>query len=156
MATRARVRKAWLITVAFALLILPLSVGPAGAVDSNPPSPPTDLYAYTDDSGVHLSWSPPADADEAAISYRVYRAEEGATAGLIGESEDAAFVDTEADSLTAYAYFVTAVNGNGESMPSGEVQRPAYPHCMVIWGIGRYGLQIRPECLFPLPIPLKL
>jgi fibronectin type 3 domain-containing protein len=91
------------------------------------PSAPYGLRGQPGDNQVTLSWQ----AGAGATSFSVYRgpapgAETLYQAGLASPS----FVDVAAVNGTRYFYTVTALNGVGESAPSGEARvTPAPPTC---------------------------
>lgn len=59
---------------------------------------------------VYLTWSVPPDGGNPILNYNVYR-----NGLLIGSSPIAAYQDTTVAPATTYSYYVTAVNGIGES-----------------------------------------
>jgi hypothetical protein len=93
----------------------------AGSEQTSLPGFPTNLTATPGNAQVALNWTAPAGA----TSYNLYR---GTTAGGEGTSPymtgltATTFTDTGLSNGTTYFYQVTAVNSNGESARSAEVQ----------------------------------
>ncbi len=84
------------------------------------PDPPSGLLALAEVSQVRLRWDPSPSGD--TVGYHVYRRESGdfrrLTARPIGDRE---FLDTSVSSGAAYAYRVTAVDGQGNEGEPGAV-----------------------------------
>jgi hypothetical protein len=99
----------------------------ADSVRADVPAAPEGLRrrTYETDFVVRLWWEPTPGAD----SYNIYRADE--TNGLFELAAialtDPAFADVDALFQHNYHYFISGVNAEGESAPSGEVfARPDY------------------------------
>jgi fibronectin type 3 domain-containing protein len=92
------------------------------------PEPPTNLVAIGGDTRVSLSWqAPPSDGGSPVTNYNIYRGTSpGGEAWLAQVGGDArSYTDTAVTNGVTYYYYVTAVNGIGESGPSNEA--PATP-----------------------------
>lgn len=87
--------------------------------DPTPPTAPAGLTAAAvSPSQVDLSWSPATDPESGISRYRIYR--DGAR---VGEASGTSFSDTGLEPGKAYAYRVSAVNGEGMEGPAaGEAQ----------------------------------
>jgi LPXTG-motif cell wall-anchored protein len=85
---------------------------------------------------VNLTWR----GSTAALSYNIYRSENGGAFEIIGSSTTASYSDLTAEVDKNYAYKVTAVNGEDESSQTSEVTVKVYEP---IWkfdvGNGRAG-----------------
>jgi hypothetical protein len=90
----------------------------ASAAPPSIPQPPTNLSGTSTITSVVLTWSPSA----LATSYRVYSSLFPAQETLLASGIP--LLTFEIDGLTpatSYYFYVTAVNGNGESAPSSEL-----------------------------------
>ncbi|MCG7841231.1 MAG: fibronectin type III domain-containing protein, partial [Methanomassiliicoccales archaeon] len=92
------------------------------AVPMTQASSPTDLQAIAGLDDIGLSWSPPASTGGSVITnYEIYR---GVTSGnespLITMGNATTYLDPTVESGVSYYYYVTAVNGAGESVASNE------------------------------------
>lgn len=95
----------------------------AGAVDTTPPSAPSNLVAtVSGTSGIDLSWT--ASTDNVGVtSYRVHRSTDSVTFVLAGTSTTTGFADLGLAAGTTYHYRVTALDAAGnESAVSNTVQ----------------------------------
>ncbi|MFL6528963.1 MAG: dockerin type I domain-containing protein, partial [Chthoniobacterales bacterium] len=106
------------------------------AYDPNPaepvaPAPPRVDSVVRDGTGlVTITWSAPDNGGSPIVSYNVYRRTSSGTYGAPLASVPAgtlSYVDTTADSSTAYFYKVTAVNALGEGLNCGEFPISAPP-----------------------------
>jgi hypothetical protein len=72
---------------------------------------------------VSLSWVAPANSPVPVADYNIYRATGSSSSyQLLNSSNSTSFVDSSAQSNTAYTYYVTSVSGSGaESIPSNQV-----------------------------------
>ena len=82
-----------------------------------PASVPTGLAVASQSTGVVLTWN----VATGASSYKVYRAESGGAASVVGTVDVTTFTDKTATPGVTYSYSVTAVNGAGESARSSTV-----------------------------------
>lgn len=80
-----------------------------------PMLPPSDLRATAGNRLVNLSWTAPGDEDNRPDGYIVYRDERRINDELLRETE---YQDRNLTNFTPYSYYVTAVYGESESMPS--------------------------------------
>jgi hypothetical protein len=83
-----------------------------------PPMGPSHTYG---DLYINLSWDPPLDDFGLPVEgYNVYRRAGGGPSEMIGVvgAMDLTFVDTQVTVGTLYVYYITAMNGKGESGPS--------------------------------------
>ncbi|NOU95765.1 hypothetical protein GC093_21435 [Paenibacillus sp. LMG 31456] len=90
------------------------------------PSAPGSVIASAGDAKVTLSWA----ASSGATSYTVKRStsQNGTFSTIASNVTLTSYVDSGLTNGTAYFYVVTAVNANGESLPSGQVSAtPAAP-----------------------------
>ena len=115
-----------LVLVFFSALILALlqscggsgSSGGGGGGGGNLPSAPTGLTATAGNTQVSLSWT----ASSGATSYHVKRGTAtGGPYSQAGAATAAGFTDTGLTNGTKYYYVVAALNANGESANSSEV-----------------------------------
>jgi fibronectin type 3 domain-containing protein len=95
--------------------------------DDTPPPAPADLAATAaGPDQIDLTWTAAVDPESGVDSYNVYR--DGA---LAGSSATTSFSDTGLDPNTAYAYEVSAVNGEGlegaKSDPAAATTDPPPP-----------------------------
>jgi fibronectin type 3 domain-containing protein len=88
------------------------------------PDPPLELVAVAGDARVSLSWQRPPDGGSPITNYNIWR---GTTPG--GETwldqvpaDVLSYTDSTVTNGQTYYYYVTAVNAEGESDPSNEVQ----------------------------------
>ncbi len=82
--------------------------------DVFPPDPPNAFSAISDNGIVILLWTPPSAQDVAG--YRIYRLEEGASAGRMLQNElirTLSFRDSDASPDSKYEYSITAVDTHG-------------------------------------------
>jgi len=93
------------------------STPPAG----QPPATPAGLVATPGDRQVSLTWSVSSDADNYPTGYRVYRAQAGTEFTLLASLTQNTFLDAGLVNGTTYRYTVAAVNWNGESAATAEV-----------------------------------
>jgi len=94
------------------------------ALGSDSPSPPLNLKTVAGGSYVNLSWNPPADNGGAPITeYRIYRSTSSGNETFLAsvDGNTTWYNDTSVTNGITYYYYVTAVNGVGESDPSEEV-----------------------------------
>lgn len=95
----------------------------AGAVIATPPAAPEGLNANGGNTIVNLTW----DAVSGATSYNLYRGlAENEETLAVSDITGTTYTDTGRTNGTPYYYYVTAVNGAGESASSG--QTSAMPH----------------------------
>ncbi|MCR8632216.1 fibronectin type III domain-containing protein [Paenibacillus radicis (ex Xue et al. 2023)] len=90
------------------------------------PSAPGSVIASAGDAKVTLSWA----ASSGATSYTVKRStsQNGTFSTIASNVTLTSYVDSGLTNGSAYFYVVTAVNANGESLPSGQVSAtPAVP-----------------------------
>ncbi|OPY30870.1 MAG: Fibronectin type III domain protein [Methanomassiliicoccales archaeon PtaU1.Bin124] len=113
--------------------ILLITTGQVNAASSGLPDPPTDLTVEPDDFGIYLNWTVPLDDGGSPITeYRVYKWDNetwppvygtwsfsGMTTTRIGGHIDVE--DYYLRGNTTTYFYVTAMNGNGESTKSNEV-----------------------------------
>jgi fibronectin type 3 domain-containing protein len=93
--------------------------GGGGGGGGNPPSTPTGLTPTNGDAQVALSWN----ASAGATSYHVKRSTtSGGPYTTVGSPTGRSYTDTGLTNDTTYYYVVSAVNSNGESGNSSEVQ----------------------------------
>jgi nitrous oxidase accessory protein NosD len=100
---------------------------PIGEVDTlYPPAPPRNLtMVFANYDGIQLSWRPPLNADSMnIIFYGVHRkiGDEVSQLLTLIEPHILIFLDDEVDNETEVSYYVTAINPNGESLPSNTVK----------------------------------
>jgi fibronectin type 3 domain-containing protein len=89
-----------------------------------PPATPTGLQATAGNAQVSLSWN----ASAGATSYHVKRSTSSGTESQISAPASNSFTDAGVTNGTKYFYVVSAVNSNGESANSSEVNAtPAAP-----------------------------
>ncbi len=82
------------------------------------PGAPENLYAESGNGYVNLTWNAPLDDGGSAITeYRIYR--DGVLIATVGANR-LYYNDTNVVNGVRYTYYVTAVNGVGESKPSNE------------------------------------
>jgi len=95
-----------------------VSVTTPSAGDQSPPTSPSGLQASAVAADrVDLSWQAASDPESGVDSYRVYR--NGIRLAVVFAPS---YTDTDVEPSTAYAYWVTAVNGGGiEGGPSPTV-----------------------------------
>ncbi|RKN84596.1 hypothetical protein D7M11_11410 [Paenibacillus ginsengarvi] len=83
-----------------------------------PPVTPTHLTAVAGDSQVLLQW----ETVTGAVYYNVKRAEQpGNTYTTVAQTVYGYYTDNSAENGRTYSYIVSALNGSGESYPSGPV-----------------------------------
>jgi len=90
------------------------------------PSAPTGLQAIAGDTRIALTWT----AVSGAVSYRVYRgtsANSEAATPVANNVASASYTDAGLTNGTTYFYYVTAVNGTGESIRSNEASATPAP-----------------------------
>ncbi len=104
---------------------VPPDPGPDPEPDPVPPNAPAILDAVGGDAVVTLSWS----AVTGASGYRLWRANDGSTFGLLYEGPATSFIDAPLTNGQAYYYVVTAFDSAGESADS--VQATATPVAIV-------------------------
>jgi hypothetical protein len=135
----------------------------AASDDSNPasfilhpvPAPLDEVYATVIESGVQLSWNPPAKISggsplTAPVVYRIYRSEspnsspqkaEHAAPALAGTSSTPGFLDTQIEWGKTYQYTVCSVIEYGsESIESAE----------------SHAVDVTPKDVFPPAAPIEL
>jgi hypothetical protein len=94
-----------------------LFMGLADGGGTTVPAPPTGLNATaTGANSIQVTWT----ASTGATSYNVYR-DGTAASNLVGTSTGTSFNDTGLSPSTTYQYWVSAVNGAGESAKTGPV-----------------------------------
>ncbi len=131
--------------------------GPTEAIDAMakiPPGPPTAVEATATEHFIRITWSPPTfDGASTVLGYNVYLGETPDDSTCLGGlnlegpgAPQLAFLhDVPYDGVVRH-YFVTAVNAEGESGPSGVVatevyQVPGAPGGLeVAWGDGDLSL----------------
>jgi hypothetical protein len=92
-----------------------------GSGTAGVPGEPTGFGGIVGSSQVALSWAanPPADN---VVAYSLYRAsgisEPFTSASLIWSGNALGFTDTSVNLVTGYTYYLAAVNGVGDSLPS--------------------------------------
>ncbi|MFO7792679.1 MAG: fibronectin type III domain-containing protein [Candidatus Saliniplasma sp.] len=87
------------------------------------PSSPFDIYLFSGEEHMELYWSPPQDkGNSSLIEYRIYRKEEEEFVYLNSTKQDY-YIDNEVELDVSYQYVITAVNGEGESDYSEEVEK---------------------------------
>lgn len=120
-----------------------------------PPGPPTSVVALATEHFVKLTWTPPVfDGASPILAYRVYVVADDGGATCIGGQNVADVADVQLAFLhdvpydgTVRTYYVTAVNGEGESGPSDEASTQVYevpsaPEGLSItWSDGRLSLE---------------
>src|SRR5207249_1452712 len=86
------------------------------------PSPPRSLSAAAGDARVTLAWlAPSSDGGSPITNYTIYRGTSSSGKSLLTTAGNvSAYTDTGVTNGVTYYYVVTAVNGIGESDPSGE------------------------------------
>src|SRR5205823_6474934 len=86
------------------------------------PSPPRSLSAAAGDARVTLGWlAPSSDGGSPITNYKIYRGTSSSGKSLLTTVGNvSAYTDTGVTNGVTYYYVVTAVNGIGESDPSGE------------------------------------
>lgn len=99
-------------------------------------------------SGIHLSWTEPADGGSPITGYQIYR---GTSSGhetlLVSVGPSAAYDDTTAVPGTKYFYKTTALNTMGESAKSNEVSAvlpapPSAPRSLKVSVLSTGGLKL--------------
>lgn len=116
-----------LMAIGTGLLVLPGCDG--GGTSPEPPSPPANVEAATEDGSVTLAWDGGTDAS----GYNVYRGTSsfsGANGTPVNEEAplgQSMFTDDAVETGTRYYYRVTAVGEGGESEPSAEVSVRPFP-----------------------------
>lgn len=85
--------------------------------DGTPPTKTTGVEAVpASASAIDLAWEPASDPETGVAAYRIYR--DGA---LVGRTDGTtSYTDTGLDPVTAYAYEVSAVNGQGLEGPRSD------------------------------------
>ena len=83
------------------------------------PAPPSGLQAQVGRDYVDLSWQ----TSEDATNYLVYRSNEAGDMDVVANitAPITAYHDGDLDDGSNFIYYVTAVNGDGESAPSSSV-----------------------------------
>jgi Fibronectin type III domain len=118
---RHKMKRAWLITLAIALLLSLISM----SCNPTPPAAPTGLTCqWASNSQIDLSWAASSGAD----GYTVYRCD-GASCTpttLVHAGSTTSWSDTELSSNTTYRYRLTAFNEAGESDFSSIVSCTTY------------------------------
>ncbi|WP_022850576.1 fibronectin type III domain-containing protein [Limisalsivibrio acetivorans] len=113
----------------------PASVEVSATTDDNfLPAVPANLSATGGDQQVNLSWDSVADATSYNVYWSISSGVTTTNGNQISSITDTMYTHSGLDAGTTYYYIVTAVNGNGEGMPSAEasasttaVTPPAYP-----------------------------
>jgi len=82
-----------------------------------PPGSPTDLGATAGYGQVLLAWTGSAGA----TNYNIKRATSSGGETTVASTNSTSFTDRNVLDGTTYYYVITAINGGGESQPSGEV-----------------------------------
>jgi len=90
----------------------------------NPPSAPTGLTVVGTNYQINVAWN----AVSGATSYNVKRAEFSGSEVTFATTTTPGYTDTAAIYGIPYYYLVTAVNGSGESGPSGEAMGVTLPN----------------------------
>lgn len=88
------------------------------------PAAPQNLAAEMTGDNVLLTWQPPSSTNGSAIiQYNVYRGTSPGGEVLIKSisNKTTSYADNTVQSDQTYYYYVTAVNADGESIPTGEV-----------------------------------
>ncbi len=87
-----------------------------------PPSPPTVLVAQGTPTNISLSWNQPQSSGSQRLTgYRVYRGlSSGNEKPLVNLTNTRRYVDLDVRGGNTYYYYITAVNGVGESGSSNE------------------------------------
>jgi fibronectin type 3 domain-containing protein len=101
------------------------------------PDPPQDVEAVANERFVRITWSPPeADGASPVTSYRIYLGGMDDSDVLLGdvnvvgvEEPRLVFLHEQPYDGMSRAYFVTALNAEGESDPSGAVWTLLYKVC---------------------------
>lgn len=94
------------------------------------PSAPAGLAVLNGSSSIHLTWSPPEDdGGSMVLFYRVHIgiARDGEISWRYVNAPSTEYIDTLVEIGEDYRYYVTAVNSEGESAPSVEVE--GRPQC---------------------------
>ena len=105
---------------------------------------PRNLVASSGDGYVKLSWFPSLENSRSIITnYRIYRGtSKGKETYLTSvNASTTTYNDTSVTNKKIYYYYVTAVNGAGESPPSNEIVATPYNETTVIWIHNVYELQ---------------
>jgi exo beta-1,2-glucooligosaccharide sophorohydrolase (non-reducing end) len=91
------------------------------AIDTEPPTGPTQLRAKGYERHVQLYWTPSTAAD--VVSYRVYRANDGKNFVPVATQQGAfnGYADFVGESVAQVAYRVTALDVHGNESPASEV-----------------------------------
>lgn len=124
----------------------------AGIPDPEAPTPPQNLRFGDSQDGFLLMWDPPMSQGGSPVdTYRVYRIA-NMTRELVATlaPDQTSYEDTELDAMTSYAYYVTASNMQGESVPSNPAGS-TYPWCqwLVVFPTPP---RVYVQCFLPLPV----
>ncbi len=85
------------------------------------PTPPTGIYAFSGAERNEIYWRPSRDMGKSTlIEYRIYRSEQGSYE-LIGSTKETSYVDKDVSVNESFEYRLTAVNGEGESAYSKDI-----------------------------------
>jgi len=81
-----------------------------------PPSAPVNLQAFSTNTTIELSWSPPlSSGGSPVLGYRVYRGTSSDSLSVLGSQVTASeFTDTDVNNGTTYFYQISAQNALGE------------------------------------------
>lgn len=87
------------------------------------PASPVEIFAFSGDDQIELYWFPSEDKGNSWLrGYRVYRIEEGKYIHL-DDTKQNYYLDETVELGSTYRYIITAVNGQGESGFSQEVEK---------------------------------
>jgi hypothetical protein len=99
-------------------------IGTIFLVRENTTPPPTNLFPNFINNEVQLTWEAPENGGNPIAElqgYNVYESYESGDYELLALTTDTSYLITDTTSAGLYAYYVTAIYNEGESLPSDEL-----------------------------------